>query len=145
MPGPVPKRSSERRRRNKEGGEITKLKVSNPTYDQPKPDNLWHKLAKNWYLSLAESGQAHYYSPSDWQHAYLVADILSRELDAADEKGKALRAVMLQTIFTEMGNLLTTEGQRRRLRLELERADREDKKAKGEVVSLMEQYKGELG
>lgn len=145
MPGPVPKRSSERRRRNKEGGEVTKLSVSNPIYDQPKPDNLWHRLAKNWYASLAESGQAHYYSASDWQHAYLVADILSRELDAADEKGKPLRAVMLQTIFAEMGNLMTTEGQRRRLRLELERADRESEKSKGEVVSLLKQYEKDLG
>ncbi len=113
MPGPIPKRSEHRRRTNKDGGTIEKLQVSNPSVDQPDPDPSWHRAARNWYLSLAESGQAHYYEPADWQHAWLVAEILSREFALAEDGGK-LRAMMLQTVFGEMTNLLTTEGARRR-------------------------------
>ena len=52
--------------------------------------------------------------------------------------------MMLQTIFSEMGNLMTTEGARRRLRLELERAKAEDEKADAEVHSIMAQYAGRV-
>lgn len=143
MPGPVPKRSDQRRRSNKDPMGVSKLPVSNPLVECPPVDESWHRLAKDWYLSLIESGQSFYYAASDWAHAVLVADLLSRELSAADEGGKP-RAMMLQTIFSEMGNLMTTEGARRRLRLELERAKAEDEKADAEVHSIMAQYAGRV-
>lgn len=141
MPGPVPKRSSQRRRRNKEGGEVTTLAVSNPSVEQPPADPSWPAIVTEWYTSLAESAQAHYYEPSDWRHAVLVAEIMAQEFNALYETGKPLRAMQLQVIFAEMTNLMTTEGARRRLRLEVERAKAEDAKEEAAVVSMMEKYK----
>lgn len=141
MPGPVPKRSDQRRRANKDAMGVSVLPVSNPVYDAPPADESWHRLARNWYESLKDSGQSFYYTASDWQHAVLVADFLSRELYDAEDGGK-VRAMMLQTLFAEMTNLMTTEGSRRRLRLELERAKAGDEKADAEVHSIMSQYAG---
>lgn len=144
MGGPVPKRSSERRRRNKDGGEITKLSITNPIADMPKADPTWPQIVINWYNSLGESAQAFYYEPSDWAHAYIVAEALGKEFTDLMEKEKPLRAMMLQTLFSEMNNLLTTEGARRRLRLEIERQKYEDKKEIGEVTSIMAKYSKEM-
>lgn len=145
MPGPVPKRSDQRRRRNKEGGEVERLEVANPMYDAPPSNPDWHWIAKDWYEALIESGQSHYFQPSDWATAVVLAESLSHEFKRADdpETKKGISPMMLQTFLSEAGNLLTTEGQRRRLRLELIKAERKDDDT-AQVVSIMNGYKDAL-
>lgn len=117
MRGPVPKRSDQRVRRNKpDGPEVTKISGAS-TVKAPAEDRDWHNTAKRWFRSLKKSGQAIFYEPSDWAYAQLAADLLSSEMQR--EKP---RAVMVSQILSMMDNLLTSEGARRRVRIELVRA-----------------------
>ncbi|MBV7294918.1 hypothetical protein KRX51_03165 [Corynebacterium sp. TAE3-ERU12] len=117
MPGPVPKRSDQRRRRNKDNSP-TKVTVATSAVKPPAENRAWHIAAKRWYRSLRHSGQSAFYEPSDWAYAQLAADILSDELSR--EKP---RAATINQVLSMMDNLLTSEGARRRLRLELVRTD----------------------
>jgi hypothetical protein len=118
MPGPIPKRSDQRRRTNKPapGQEITTAKASGPVKVPPAPRS-WHPIARRWYLSLKDSAQSAYYEPSDWAQAQLIAESMTRMLYADEFKASSLQAVM-----AGMTELLTSEGARRRARLEIDRA-----------------------
>lgn len=140
MPGPIPKRSEHRRRRNKEGGEVEKLNVKNPFVDMPDADESWHPMIIDWYNSLKESAQARMYEPSDHQHARLVAYLFSTALREKEQEDRKLPAMLLQTLFAEMSKLMTTEGERRRLRLEIERGNDGVDPDHAEVTSILAQY-----
>jgi hypothetical protein len=130
--GPVPKRSSERRRRNKpEGAEV----VQAPTVcvlEWPAVDEDWHPIAARWYRSLERSGQSQFYEDSDVAAAVYVAEAMSRSL-----KGK-LSSVMFAAVMSAMTELLTTEAARRRARIELER---QTDAAEPPAVASMERYR----
>lgn len=139
--GPVPKRSSERRRRNKpEGAEVTSVPA--PEVDPvncPPADESWHQIARDWYDSLAKSGQAVFYEPSDWATARYVAEAMSRGLQAS-----RFSAQLFAAVSSAMTELLTTEGARRRARLEIERGKPgEDEKPAG--VTALDDYRTALG
>jgi hypothetical protein len=115
--GPVPKRSEQRRRRNKgAGGEVTSA-AGAVKVDVPPAEPDWHSLAVDWYESLAKSGQSAFYEPSDWATARFVAEAMSRNLNAGRFSAQLFAAVMVASTA-----LLVTEGDRRRMRVELERA-----------------------
>ena len=93
-PGPPPKRSEARRRRNKDGVEVMKVdlddaiagEVEIPAPPEPMVDEEtgeerggWHPIAEDLYMSLTKSGQALFYEPSDWATAYAMCEALSRE------------------------------------------------------------------
>src|ERR1051325_4356255 len=85
--GPIPKRSEERRRRNKDDGPAMIQAPSGAPEtlpDLPEPDPLWDPIARDWYLSLRESGQAAFYEPSDWAVARYAAELMSRVLDCSE-------------------------------------------------------------
>lgn len=116
--GPVPKRSTERRRRNKD----SKVETAPPIVPDgevkvPPVDPKWHPIARGWYESLSESGQAQFYEPSDWWLAQYVADALSRNL----KQRQKFSAVLFASVMSGMSDLLTSEASRRRVRLEIER------------------------
>lgn len=118
--GPIPKRSEERRRRNKDDGpELIQAPSGGPEDlpDLPEPDPLWHPIAADWYLSLRESGQAAFYEPSDWAMARYAAHVMSQVL--LSERGP--NGQLVAALNSVMSSLLTTEGDRRRARMELER------------------------
>ena len=129
--GPVPKRSEERRRRNK-SGETERVPMEG-TVDVPEADDAWHAIARDWYLSLAESGQAQFFEPSDWQAARYVAEVMTKNLE-----GK-FSAVAFAAVWSAMTDLLTTEGARRRVRLEVERGGGEVEEPAG--VTAIAQYR----
>lgn len=85
--------------------------------DLPEPDPNWHEIATDWYLSLRESGQAQFYEPSDWAMARYAAELMSRGL-SSDRPPNGQYVAALNSVMT---SLLTTEGDRRRARMELER------------------------
>ncbi|MFF8829322.1 hypothetical protein [Streptomyces sp. NPDC015131] len=118
--GPIPKRSEERRRRNKDDGpELLQAPSGPPAQlpDLPEPEDSWHEIATDWYLSLRESGQAAFYQPSDWATARYAAELMSRLLNT----DRAPNGQLVAALNSVMSALLTTEGDRRRARIELER------------------------
>lgn len=115
--GPVPKRTSQRL------GHLTKAEKAASTtvkaagaVEVPPVDESWHQIARDWYLSLGESAQRTLMEPSDWAAARLVAAEMTRMLAA-----EAPNAAMLGKIWAAMGELMTTEGARRRVKVEVER------------------------
>lgn len=127
-PGPVPNRSDQRRRRNAPEVPIDTAPAAEDV-EAPEPDKSWHPIARRWYLSLADSGQSHWYEPSDWALAYLIAESMSRDLKpqvvGVSIDGKAVKATIplrgtsMSSYLKAMTSLLVTEGDRRRLRIEL--------------------------
>jgi hypothetical protein len=137
--GPVPKRSTERRRRNKESQvETVKLEGLGPVV-VPTADPAWHEIARDWYLSLAKSGQSSYYEPSDWQYARYVAQVMSVNL----KQGKKFSAMLFAAVQSGMSDLLTTEADRRRVRLEIDRGGGAEKAPPG--VAQIADYRKRLG
>lgn len=127
--GPVGKRKQDRL------GNVTKAELESVTHargadvvEVPAPDPEWHEIARDWFASLAQSGQSRFYEPSDWQRARYVAEAMSRNLNAG-----RFSAQLFAAVISSAGELLDTEGARRRLRLELERGKVDDA---GDVFSL---------
>ncbi|OLT27793.1 hypothetical protein BJF83_17375 [Nocardiopsis sp. CNR-923] len=149
--GPVPKRSHQRRRRNKPdndgGGEVTTAPAAS-TEPPPAPsaDESWHPIARQWYESLAESGQRHWYEASDWATAYLIAESISRDLSpqvvGVTDDGEVVRDTIplkgasLAAYLKAMSALLVTEGDRRRARAELTRTTAVDEDEEAAVVAI---------
>lgn len=136
MRGPVPKRS-EVRRRGARSGTADRHETDSPTAEPPALRPGLHPLAVAWYDSLAASGQRRYYEPSDWLHAQILAEAIH---EYAHSTGKAS---LLNAILAGSTSLLVTEGDRRRLRLELTRTG-VDPDAEAAVVALAE-YQQRLG
>ncbi|MEU3350249.1 hypothetical protein [Streptomyces sp. NPDC037389] len=136
--GPVPKRSTERRRRNKDGGEPVRAALAPGTAEWPEPDAGWHAIARDWYCSLAASGQAQFYEPSDVATARYVAEAMSRNLAAG-----RFSAQLFAAVSSAMTELLTTEGARRRVRIELEREPAGQEAPAG--VTAIAHYRAALG
>lgn len=178
MPGPPPKRESQRRRRNRPAVPTAKVKAGEVTVRTGEPprtgrgsgaeawrvyaeglglevpagakrgeiialvdesadgEGTWHPLARDWYRSLASSAQSQFYEASDWATARVLAALLSRALSS----GK-VTAALVERWQIGATELLTTEGARRRARVELQRArdgDGDGQEAGGEVSELDE-------
>src|SRR5690348_14134616 len=98
--GPVPSRSDQRRRRNKVDIDRASAAIAKCGPDAPE----WLSgLAHDWYESLRTSGQAIYYTDSDWTSALIIAKAIERfEVKPA--------AHMLTAILSGFGSLAVTEG-----------------------------------
>lgn len=130
--GPIAKRAEERRRRNKVDTDTVEMigKV-----DVPPANEEWHPIAVDWYESLAKSGQAKYYEPSDWAAAQLLANQMSGMLLSGKPS-----AVMFAAVWSAMGDLLTTEGERRRVRLEVNRKAEKPAESSLATVTPIDRY-----
>ena len=146
MPGPVPMRSEQlaEERRPGRGGSATKGEMR-PTI-VPRPDPLWHPIARMLWDGLVSSGQSDFYQQSDWAFAYSLCEDLSmykKPTIAKDGTEYHKRSgQMLQTIYSAMERLLVTEGDRRRARIELQKPVPEGPSAS---VSAIDDYKQRLG
>ena len=150
--GPAPKRAAERRRRNKESSPES-VEAIGPV-DQPEPVDDWHPIAKNWYVSLAESGQAQFYEPSDWTLAQILAESMSRDLNpqpvwiGSREEGEMemiaqpIKGASLGAYLKGMTALMVSEGDRRRAQLEIERGEATEDVPAG--VTAIADYKKSL-
>lgn len=117
--GRPPKRESQRRRQNKDA--VEHVGASGPVAQPEPPDGLGER-ALAWYRSLAESGQARFYEPSDWQ----VALVCAQAIDLFMETG---RATVLAEVRALQSQLLATEGERRRVKLEVDRGQGDEESA----------------
>ncbi len=128
--GPVPKRTDERRRRNKDPGQ-SKAQAAGAVRPPATPRGR-HPVARRWYASLKDSGQSQFYEPSDWAAAEYVAEVMTKNLTEAGFSAAGFAAV-----WSAMDSLLTTEASRRRVRLEIERQREEPA---DDRVSSFERY-----
>ncbi|HET6916604.1 MAG TPA: hypothetical protein VFH56_10995 [Acidimicrobiales bacterium] len=135
--GPVPKRSDQRRRRNKvEGGTPDKV-AGGAGVQMPAPDESWQPMARDWYVSLAASGQSVFFEASDWQQARVAAEMLHRMLEARTKGGSpAVNGQALSAWLSMTTTLMVTEGDRRRLRIELQRGEVVDADEDASVTAL---------
>lgn len=115
MPGPVPKRSDQKRHRIKPDVPLRRGQAQ-PFVSCPPPGKDWDKRARDWYKSLALSGQSVFYEPGDW-HTALVAGALLSDIY---RNGFAV-ASQIQAWSAMNSELMATEGARRRARVELYR------------------------
>lgn len=116
--GPVPKRVDERHGHiSTDDREAVSRVRKTGAVRVPPADRSWHRFARDWYRSLAESAQSRFYEPSDWQAARMVATEMTRMLQADFPSPTLFKA-----IWSAMDGLLTTEGARRRVKVEVERA-----------------------
>ncbi|AKY03387.1 minor tail protein [Streptomyces phage Aaronocolus] len=139
MPGPVPNREADLARpRSRKGGDVQEVTkgVMRPV-KIPNADRDWHPIAKRLWDSLKTSGQADFYQQSDWAFAYSLMEDLSYYKKSGKRSGQ-----MLQTIYSAFERLLVTEGDRRRVRIELHEPEPETTPAS---VLAIADYKKELG
>ena len=114
--GPLPKRSEARTRANAtfEDGIALKKGVALP-YSWPAANEEWHPVITELYEGAQESGMAAYYQQSDVAVFRMALDLLN------DEWGKSRRSAMVMAEgFKLLKDLGLTEGERRRLHIELE-------------------------
>lgn len=133
--GPVPKRSDQRRRRNKSEVEVDKA-AAGVAIRGPELGIDAHPLAAEWFESLRVSGQSIYFEASDWAQARILVESLSRILSS----DRAPNGQFLASWFAAAGELLTTEGARRRMRLELQRGSSGDEDEDA-AVAMMDEYR----
>jgi hypothetical protein len=109
------------------------------TYKVPLAAGSWHPMAKQWWQALRVSDQTAFYQPSDWQHAYTWTELLSRQLNSDKPS-----AMMLTAWDSAMARLLVTEGDRRRVNIELGRGDDGEEKEHAAGVASMKAWRDKL-
>lgn len=137
-PGPIPNREADlsrpRERRGPHVVPVTKGTML-PT-EVPEPDPDWHPISTMLWEGLVTSGQREFYQNSDWAYAWHICEELS-----IYKRQTRRSAQMLASIMSAMGSLLVTEGDRRRVRIELtEPAPVEDEA----TVAVMDNYRSGL-
>lgn len=147
--GPVPKRSDQRHSHQERSDGVTVIPGASKV-TVPRADGSWHPVAKRWYESLDKSGQSALYEPSDWAVAFLIAESMSRDLNpqvvGVLQEGKEAGTVVKETIplkgaslaayLKAMSSLMVTEGDRRRLQLELQRPGGGESEPLGTVTDI---------
>lgn len=138
--GPVPNRSEDLARdRSRNGvarnaGDITTGSMRPTTV--PNAPRDWHPIARRMWDSAKNSGQSDFYQDTDWAVLYSVCDDLSEYKKAGKRS-----SMMAQVVYSALSNLLLTEGDRRRARIELVAPTPDTKPAE---LYAIEAYRGEL-
>ena len=147
MPGPVPHREDDlaRPRERRGSGQVPVTKGVLRPVRIPDPDPEWHSIARMLWDGCVESGQSDFYQQSDWAFLFSICEDLSmykRPMVTKDGVEYHKRSgQMLQTIYTALDRLLVTEGDRRRVRIELTEPSPEGDPAS---VTAIADYKARL-
>ena len=145
--GPVGKRDDERVRRNvneNPTATVTAIGVVKiPELGDISFDGETHPLVEDMYESIRQSAAVQFYEPTDWQFARLTLYTLNQELIAKQRENKPLGAMKLTALNQMFSALLLTEGDRRRVRLEIERAPASG--PTGENAEVTDMLKKRLG
>ena len=139
MPGPVPKRSEQRRRANKPARDL--LKPAGAAVEAPPLDleNI-HPLAEQWYASLSSSPESRFFTPAVWQRARINALVLSGLLTS----GRGVSSMLYASVQNDWKSLLVDPAEQRRLGIEVQAAaeDPDEAHADATVTSLMAKIGG---
>lgn len=126
------------RPRERRGGEVvpvTKGVMQGVSWPHAPAD--WHPIAKSIYNAAKKSGQADFYQQTDIAILYSIMD----DLSFFKASGKR-SSMMAQVIYSSLGPLLLTEGERRRARIELHQPEPEREAAS---ITAINGYRGALG
>ncbi|QFG04582.1 terminase small subunit [Mycobacterium phage Keziacharles14] len=144
--GPIGKRDEERVRRNTPDSPTETVAVHGavviPELGDVSFNGETHPMITDMYDSIKASAAVKYYEPTDWQFARLALLTLNQELIFARDLGKPVGAMKLTAINQMLSALLLTEGDRRRVRLEIERNPGDS--PSGNVVSMADALKQRL-
>lgn len=146
LTGPIPKRSDERRRRNTttDAGvpnEVQKVVVYHDDMEDtslvkapsaPTEDKKWHWLPQMQYEAAKRSAMREFYEPTDWAQLFLLCETLNSHLVDRkvydSESGEfvmvppePITGATLSALMKGFAGLMFMEGDRRRLRIEIER------------------------
>lgn len=140
--GPIPKRAAERRRTNtKTEAGISTIPTAVPVVaedmeirpiEMPAAGEKWHPDATATYESFAHSGMRIFYEPTDWAVLRVLCDQVSQGLKPQfcginEVTGEAIMSVKpmpgatITAVLRGLAGLGATEGDRRQMRIELER------------------------
>ena len=143
--GPPPKREEERRRTNKttETGESTAVErlVVDPakladttTVPAPAANPAWGPIPNMVYEAAKRSAMRELYEPTDWAQLFIICEALNQGFSPQEvviqngpmagqtvEVVQPIGGAVLTSIMKGLSSLMFTEGDRRRVRLEVER------------------------
>lgn len=140
--GPVPKRSENRKRRNKPNAAEGRFPVTKAQgsvkVTVPNASKDWCAASKRIYKGLRDSGQARFFEPSDWALAYFLMDEITRYVEQGRQNGQ-----VLASLLSGLSSLLVSEGDRRRVGLELSRGG--DTANEDRNVAVMEEWRKRMG
>lgn len=141
MPGPIGKRDSERTRRNKtnEAGLVTKRGVARGVTQWPDPEPYWHPAVVRMYKAFQDSGMSDFYEGTDAQMVFLACEGMQAWYD-----GRKASANQFQFVFNALGSLGASEGERRRMRIELD-LEREEQTEESAAVAKMAEFRARRG
>ena len=109
------------RKRKERGTTVVRGKSNPATIPDPNPE--WCHAARMMWNAMLESGGAAYFESSDYATLYLACD----QIDHLYRQGGRRSPEYLRVIMQTLGSLLATEGDRRKLHIELQKApDDED-------------------
>lgn len=139
-----------------ENEETGRLEMEEVDLDEPIP--AWEPLTIAYWESFQRSGQAIFYEPSDWMTAYALMEVLDRWLKPQDIRVGEIRPAqqeggevtylfepkivpipgnVLSSILKGLTSLMATEGDRRRLSVELERRKAREAAVEGTVTDIV--------
>jgi len=134
MPGPAPKRSSERIRRNKPEVPIDKITAIGPV-EVPQLGLVDpHPIISQLWSGMVASAQAKYFEPTDWAFARLTLYFTDAQVKSGRPNGQ-----VLATVHSMLTDLLVSEGSRRKCRIEVER-----EAVKDNVVDIAQLFRERL-
>jgi hypothetical protein len=142
--GPVPKRTELLKGHGAaKARSVTKIEALPDTKaDPPSPANpKWLPEVQRLYDSLAESPMAQIFFSTDWAFAYLNCEVLNIALTSRNPTTGQLNATMISNCMANFARLGVTEGDRRRLGVELEQADSSQEETR---LAIMEKYRRRL-
>lgn len=131
MAGPIPRPESElaRPRARKGGDQQAVTKGTRRELHWPDTPEHWGTLARDLYEGARDSGQEDFYQQSDVAYLTFVLEEMNRYMEPQTyvdkETGEAVTYTpkrsgqMFQALHSSMQALLLTEGDRRRVRVEL--------------------------
>lgn len=134
--GPLPKRSDEAHTRGAgmgapgKDGFIHTVSPAGNNVTIPEPDPDWHHIARYLWDGMLESGAARFYESSDWAVLFSLCDDITYYKRCERRSGQ-----MLSSINSMMTSLLCTEGDRRRVGIELQK-DKEEKVESEGIASM---------
>mgnify|MGYP003581828905 FL=1 len=140
MRGPTPKRNEERLSKDANNRALDEAPsaTAGPVPAPPLPPGL-DPLAVWWYECIAASGESQFFEPSDWAQAVLIARVISDELGeqvvGIDVKSGVpiyatapMAPAALGQVLKASGVLGITEGDRRRMGIQLTRSGAEEER-----------------
>lgn len=138
MPGPVPKRESQRRRRNTPASQPNGVEHVGGASRQPELGYDAHFLVIDMWVALDGSPESKFFSAPDWQRARTELWYLNELLQSGRTPGSQAWAAV-QSALT---SLLVSPAEKRRVGIELDAAhvDEDEAAADAEVLSLVGKF-----